>query len=898
METIDQQGLIARLLELFVDVSETGACRSITVHGAPGVGKTFVIQQFYEALAADHQSSPAYWPPSVRTDDHPFAVRSLVYPSPYKTTWPADALPDWFWWGVNCERAQRGDISENFDTRWLDLHRLALFEQWKRVTPDHEKRQKRLEQLADRLATDVPEESVLDLLSELIPLPFVGLAVKNLNALAAVVVRQSRIRRLLGEDVDLADLIDDGTEAERIASAAREVSSLASSGIPVVLIADQFQEAGASTRDFIAQLEGAPGAILVVRLTDSGVLSTEDGREHVELEALSRPERIRMLHELAPSLSADECDQAATAYSTPLGVMTFAVDLAAENYVVNRLLLHEHPVDLRASYKRAYDRLSSEGQSALRIAARVTTSGIGGDAFDAFIDAVVWRRATGVKQHVVDELVRAGWIRQLDPALFEFNDLAQISAVLDYTRTTAAERAAIGDALRSELPKPGHELTERARRHRHVLMSLLAVPPDQGSSELLVAPGDHALADTSSDVTNVESPGDDLEMAGGIWAHGDIATEGEPLRTATEIERLTTLLAAESGVGAFEAQIVATAILRRLSDGWEHLVKTCPWHVAELLHQVSWYACQAGAPASVLPAKMLRRLDRAERWPHALLTYRSAGLFYSKQDQYPTAFAYLHRGLAWLESVNPNDRSVDYQIAYLEAAEQLSVALTGTCVRAAERALMQPPQRPGVLGAPAADLTVVLNYLESGISSAERTVAKLFQLNVIARNTAPDELGGQPVLLNPSWAPRPQIMLARCILWSIPIFNLADPRGLEQRRRDFEQAYRAAVGAFADLAAQTDQHLRELVQLRLMFSMVFPDEPLLPTLPTDPEVSSEVPDRDVLGRWLADRGHDANGLVDIQNRDFIDAWERLVRSDIRSWAHDNRDLSRGARRNG
>ena len=90
----------------------------VILRGPTGTGKTRIVRELFNRLRSSHLDS--YWPEFTDTDhrttDHgagvdPMSSRKEITPAvegPGAFTWPANTLPTFSWWGLNCERRERG----------------------------------------------------------------------------------------------------------------------------------------------------------------------------------------------------------------------------------------------------------------------------------------------------------------------------------------------------------------------------------------------------------------------------------------------------------------------------------------------------------------------------------------------------------------------------------------------------------------------------------------------------------------------------------------------------------------------------------------------------------------------------------------------------------------------
>src|SRR5688572_530467 len=94
------------ILDYLVDrydvAAQKGEPSVVTLEAPMGMGKTRIVQEFYERLAGSRQSAPPYWPPTVHAGTATAALlheRKRIVPERFQVSGGA-SLP-WFWWAVH-----------------------------------------------------------------------------------------------------------------------------------------------------------------------------------------------------------------------------------------------------------------------------------------------------------------------------------------------------------------------------------------------------------------------------------------------------------------------------------------------------------------------------------------------------------------------------------------------------------------------------------------------------------------------------------------------------------------------------------------------------------------------------------------------------------------------------
>lgn len=106
---------VETLLSEFQTVN-AGASRLVCLVGAPGNGKTRIVQEFYSRLA-QQQPAPPYWPATLRDRAGPesemqgiLEERKRVFPQ--LVTVPKGATMPWMWWAILCQRRPDGSLAQ------------------------------------------------------------------------------------------------------------------------------------------------------------------------------------------------------------------------------------------------------------------------------------------------------------------------------------------------------------------------------------------------------------------------------------------------------------------------------------------------------------------------------------------------------------------------------------------------------------------------------------------------------------------------------------------------------------------------------------------------------------------------------------------------------------------
>jgi hypothetical protein len=89
--------------------------RVVILEGASGLGKSRIVREVYRELCA-RLDPHSYWPEldesggsDARSRD-PMPGRKRIGPNVEGFVWPADVLPGFAWWQLQCEQMRSGDL--------------------------------------------------------------------------------------------------------------------------------------------------------------------------------------------------------------------------------------------------------------------------------------------------------------------------------------------------------------------------------------------------------------------------------------------------------------------------------------------------------------------------------------------------------------------------------------------------------------------------------------------------------------------------------------------------------------------------------------------------------------------------------------------------------------------
>ena len=503
---------VERLVAAFDRVAGGGGPELVCLVAPIGWGKTRIVQELYTRLAAERQSDPAYWPPSIveATDvTEPTKLRKRVHPGRFEV--PGGAVPSWMWWALSCQRKADGQ-----PVQAIEESKEQLFAQAEALEQSLTKVQ--------RLRLGLTPDQVRGKASALAGL--LGVFVPPVGWAATVHDSVSQLYDL-GQGVFEARRRQERLESARIVDAEQSdrsalVDELASSlvrlstepaPLPVVVIVDDAHEAAPSTVALVERLLASPAARVLVVATawpDALALQAQERRDfggwldefdpdgscRVALAALLEVDLERLVRAVAPS-TASEVVGGLVERS---GGNPFVLGLILSLPVVRRSIADgaitlspaqtaSVPNEVRRLYLEKWNDLPEPVREALAVAS------VQGAVFveDCAREAAL---ALGLDA-VADALPQArdpyAWVRSIDDAVRAFIEAAQF----DVTAQAAHEevlseheidrvRAALVDYVlaRREDGTFG-DLTEDAQRHllqQHVVLAEEGLVDDLGAA--------------------------------------------------------------------------------------------------------------------------------------------------------------------------------------------------------------------------------------------------------------------------------------------------------------------------------------------------------------------------------------------------------------------------------
>lgn len=349
---------------------------------------------------------------------------------------------------------------------------------------------------------------------------------------------------------------------------------------------------------------------------------------------------------------------------------------------------------------------------------------------------------------------------------------------------------------------------------------------------------------------------------------------------------------------------VSQCAMDSLVDNWSEFARD-ERRLAAVLHRLSWTLQNRESDLTHTAADLARVAEGMHRFPHALLTLRSSGLVYSKEDRYVPAwltFAELRARLTRFEDTyrtGVSDR--DTISMYREVQQQALLAETGTAARTVERILMDWGTDATRLSSRWQRLLYheAFGTLRRGVLTGSLAADEVATLQTAGPKSVTKAAIG-------TWHRRPGVMTARCHLELATLARVVQSFGLKQvpppypswdafvddQMESFARHYHAAHSSPA--ISFDDEHVRELVQLRLHAALLAPDRPFDPVEDRPGDAIAipsclldECPGRDDLAAWLQDGNHNANLALSITAPAYL-AWMQQMSGDesLLDWMFD------------
>lgn len=296
-----------RLVDGLVNVVDAASTNNeacwVSLEAPSGWGKTRVVQQLYERLAARQEKR--YWPATILEASESgkgdvLSRRKRIYPKSTCFDREQGALPEFMWLGIACEL--RGGVASQVlldDLQQLQDHAIYLEASWSALASFKEKRFPTLAQ-AKKTVTGVIEEAMshgLGKIAENIAnasVPGMGLVVK-LGSLgidkSKAHLKQNKLVNSCGSlspSNDNSDLIEDTVAIIR---------KLAKPGLPMILFVEDLHKAPPIMETFIDNLVRLNASVVIITSTWPGEIERLDKLQKTLNETDIQQRFIRIQHD-------------------------------------------------------------------------------------------------------------------------------------------------------------------------------------------------------------------------------------------------------------------------------------------------------------------------------------------------------------------------------------------------------------------------------------------------------------------------------------------------------------------------------------------------------------------------------------------------------------------------
>lgn len=507
----DRRQLVHGLVEAFDRVAAGAGPELVCLVAPIGWGKTRIVQEFYARLATERQAAGAYWPLSIADATEvvePTKLRKRVYPGVF--TAPGGVSPEWFWWGLSCEKKADGRPAQAIEESKAQLfvHAEAI-----------ERRLSGRQSLRAGLRGDQVQANLVALAGVLgVFVPPVGWVATAHDAVSQAwktgqAAFEARRRRLRVE----ADRLIDAEAGDRSALVDELAESLAGlSGppvpLPTVIVLDDAHTAAESALALVGRLlSDRTARVLVVATAWPDELAVQEQErqgfggwmaaaddlavQRVDLDRLSDHHLSALTLQVAPATSPGVVE----GIVARSGGNPFVLELILSLGMVRRSIVDGAitlapdevlavPSELRRLYLAKWQELPSPVRDVLAIASVQGAEFVAGCAKEGAL-AVGLTDAAGQLPQTIDPYA---WVRDLDDDLRSFVEDSQFEVAVDEARTTFS--AGEFDALRAALvayvvaareDDRWGDLSERAR-HR-LLENHVALARDGLASDLAEA---------------------------------------------------------------------------------------------------------------------------------------------------------------------------------------------------------------------------------------------------------------------------------------------------------------------------------------------------------------------------------------------------------------------------
>ena len=293
----------------------------VAITGSAGVGKTRIVQEVYETLAADQ----TYWPPSLIDGSGPLLSRQRKRVAPRQTHAVGGGEMPYLWLGVGCERGGGEPSDDVADLRAvIRQHLPSMFPETTSAAAE----------LGEAAVDEALETAGGLLLEETLKAGVPGLGVVIAAVKVASEKRLERARRREAEAVERSVRTIDPT-LNRAAELVEDLCRVqaARPELPIVLVVEDAHDASPALLDALHAMTAPDGQLKIRILVVTLAWGTEvigDAIEHIPLGPLPDDDLADLVRHLAPGTS----DPVARAFADRAQGNPLLLQLTLENKVV------------------------------------------------------------------------------------------------------------------------------------------------------------------------------------------------------------------------------------------------------------------------------------------------------------------------------------------------------------------------------------------------------------------------------------------------------------------------------------------------------------------------------------------------------------------------------------
>jgi tetratricopeptide (TPR) repeat protein len=465
--------------------------RVVVLEGASGTGKSRVIRELYRSLQST-EPEPAYWPPLPEHDDQPAPGGAGADPLPDRKrlgppvagfVWPADALPSYGWWVLDCARMPRGDLLDVISQAQpsIEAHLLPIRLAWRESAGWPARVRASRSQLIARAKEAIAEgglAGVDQLLGSLdLAVPGLGLGVSWLSRGATAVSAHRSQQVALHTDVQLTGEAAVANRQSAAAELAGTITQVAHPKVPAVVVIEDMHLMGADLDDFLtvaAQRQPDHPVLVIGTAWPEGHANPAYARWRGRTDQAGNLERWRMptldehdlstlLRRYAPATDAQVAEAVVARYANPLALQLYLTLEDTQDQInecegaldVSQDDLAELPDSIRGLYSLRWRELPAVVRTALSyVAGTLPAQQYGWTSTTSLVAAAVEEAGLACGTDpigvVLGEAVEPyAWLVDEGAGRFRFRET--VLGGIAYADLSKAKRSALRTAIRNRL---------------------------------------------------------------------------------------------------------------------------------------------------------------------------------------------------------------------------------------------------------------------------------------------------------------------------------------------------------------------------------------------------------------------------------------------------------------